>query len=125
MTSGAQEAYSLKHLMEELGEDREIHLDADSAAALLSTIRSAPGRMKHVDVRSSWLHDQVQQNLISLHHVGTEVNPADLLTKVVSKKRMFFLSEKFGMHITDEEVPTPLVGVLQIADGEEESQTSL
>ena len=37
--------------------------------------------MKHLDLKFYWLRDKVEEQVISVHYIGTELMPADLLTK--------------------------------------------
>jgi hypothetical protein len=38
-------------------------------------------RMKHIDIRTHFIRDSVNQCLVNIHHISSTENPADLLTK--------------------------------------------
>ena len=49
-------------------------------------------RSKHIDIRYHFIQDMVQQGEIRLHHIGTDEQVVDILTKPLGKV-MFLASE--------------------------------
>ena len=45
-------------------------------------------RSKHIEVRYNWLRLVVEQQLFELEKIHTDENPADMLTKVVSREKL-------------------------------------
>jgi hypothetical protein len=84
-----------------------IHVYSDSSAARAVVARRGCGRMKHLQVRDLWLQDQLRDGRIEVRCVGTDVNPADLFTKVFAKPRHERLTAMLGIRRdseTDEEI---------------------
>ena len=82
VVKGATEALGLQSLAQDLGIGYiEIHLHADSSAAIGICNRSGIGKVRHLATGLLWIQDKVRSKDIRLYKVlGTE-NPADLLTK--------------------------------------------
>ena len=54
----------------------------DNQAAIFLAINPAvERRMKHIDIRHHYIHEQVETKVIDLYHIAGEENPADLFTK--------------------------------------------
>ena len=45
-------------------------------------------RSKHIEVRYNWLRLVIEQQLFELEKIHTDKNPADMLTKVVSREKL-------------------------------------
>ena len=82
VVKGATEALGLQSLAQDLGIGKvEIHLHADSSAAIGICNRSGIGKVRHLATGLLWIQDKIRSKDIRLYKVlGTE-NPADLLTK--------------------------------------------
>jgi hypothetical protein len=46
------------------------------------------GRMKHLDLRFSWLHDMVNSGIIAVRYIPTVDMAADLLTKALARVKV-------------------------------------
>ena len=55
------------------------------------------GRMKHLDLRSYWLREAVQDLVIAPQYIPTSENVADLFTKPVQPKVVEFAVPKLGL----------------------------
>ena len=55
-------------------------------------------RLKHIEVRYNWLRLVIEQKSFELEKIHTDENPADMLTKVVSRKKLKFWVELAGMN---------------------------
>ena len=82
VVKGATEALGLRSLAQDLGIGTlEIHLHADSSAAIGICNRSGIGKVRHLATGLLWIQERIRSKDIKLYKVlGTE-NPADLLTK--------------------------------------------
>ena len=57
------------------------------------------GCMKHLDLRFYWLRDVVHSGLIQVHHVRTEDQPADILTKAMGRLKVGTAREQLGLRV--------------------------
>ena len=55
-------------------------------------------RLKHIEVRYSWLRLVIEQQSFELEKIHTDENPADMLTKVVSREKLKLWVELAGMN---------------------------
>ena len=54
-------------------------------------------RMKHIQIDLHFVRDLVHRGILQVHHVHTDDQLADLLTKPLSKQRTVFLRIKIGL----------------------------
>jgi len=96
----AKQAIWLRTLLEDLGypqqEATTIYND-NMGAILLSKNPVHHDRSKHISLRHHFLRDQVNDNIISLIHVPSKGNEADLLTKSLSSDLYEGLRKDLGM----------------------------
>ena len=59
------------------------------------------GRMEHVDLRFFWLRDEVEKGTFAPKFVPTEDNPADLLTKPLTKPKVEHFRSEMGLILND------------------------
>ena len=64
----------------------ETTIHTDSTAALGMVHRKGVGKVRHIEVQSLWIQDEVHRKMISVHKVGTRDNPADMLTKSLKRE---------------------------------------
>ncbi|KAL6324554.1 hypothetical protein AAG906_013366 [Vitis piasezkii] len=62
-----------------------IYCDSQSALCLAKN-HIYHERTKHIDVRLNFIRDVIEEKLFSIEKVATEVNPADMLTKPITRK---------------------------------------
>ena len=78
----------LVNLVKELG-FKEVNLVVkaltDSSAAKSFVSRRGLGKMKHIEIRDLWLQEEVLKGKVKVFKVKGEENPADLMTKILSK----------------------------------------
>ena len=80
-----------------VGMSNIIHLGTDSSAAKSFVSRRGPGKMRHIEIRDLWLQKEVLEGKVLVSKVlGTE-NPADLMTKLLSKPEI--ISRLGGMNL--------------------------
>ena len=78
----------LKWFLQELGLKQDGYVvDSDSQSAIdLNKNSMYHARSNHIEVRYHWLRVLVEQQSFELEKIHTDWNPADMLTKVVSRK---------------------------------------
>ncbi|GJU32933.1 putative ribonuclease H-like domain-containing protein [Tanacetum coccineum] len=54
-------------------------------------------RSKHIDIRSYFIKEQVENGVVELYFVNTEYQLADIFTKALCRERIEFLINKLGM----------------------------
>ena len=64
----------------------KLHTDASGAKGIAT--RRGLGKLRHVDVHLLWLQQKVANGVFTVCKVDGKVNPADLLTKYLSKEDM-------------------------------------
>ncbi len=82
---GFSEVLGLQSVARDLGVELKPEVHADSSAARGICHRSGIGKVRHLAVAQLWVQDLVRSNACRLFKVlGTE-NPADLMTKPLSR----------------------------------------
>lgn len=59
-------------------------------------------RSKYIDLRYHFIKDCVESGKISVEHVRTENQLADILTKSLGRVKFREMNEKIGMEVLDE-----------------------
>ena len=72
----------------DLGISFKVRLHIDASAALGIIERKGVGQFRHLDVGSLWVQEQQLRNIIEMRKVAGLENPADLMTKYLSKERI-------------------------------------
>ena len=80
MLKAASEGLCLKYLLQELGDEKELHLRGDSSASHGTLNRLGSGRVKHLQTRQLWLQEKVYAGEVKVEKVPRKVNWADVLT---------------------------------------------
>ena len=65
----------------DFGHELEAKVYTDSTAALGIVHRRGLGKTRHISTQYLWIQEKVGRKEISVSKVGTNENPADLLTK--------------------------------------------
>lgn len=127
--AGVMEARLLQSLLKELGKPTIIVAKCDSSAALALVGRQGCGRLKHIDVKQLWLQEEVRKERLVCEHISGEDNPADVFTKVLTRRRVETLGAQFGRSLAEEEtLPTTSIDVICFleeapnASGDEEEE---
>ena len=55
-------------------------------------------RLKHIEVRYNWMRLVVEQQSFELERIHTDENPANMLTKVVSREKLKLCVRLAGMN---------------------------
>jgi hypothetical protein len=73
-----------------------LHIDNQSALSVAKNPEHH-GRMKHLDLRLYWLRDEVEKGSIRMVHLATNLMPADILTKALSRVKVGEMVEMLGL----------------------------
>ena len=74
-----------------------LHLDASATMCLVN--RGGLGKAKHVDVQNLWIQEAFKSGRFVTKKIGTNVNPADLVTKTAGKAEDRAAHEYHGLRI--------------------------
>lgn len=94
------EAFWLRKLFSELfGHvlDTTVILYDNQSGIRLSENLVFHDRSKHIDIRYHFIRDMVQREAISLHHIGTDDQVIDILTKPLGKVKFLAFQERLGV----------------------------
>ncbi|RVW64151.1 Retrovirus-related Pol polyprotein from transposon TNT 1-94 [Vitis vinifera] len=89
LTEGVKEGMWLNGFLGSLGLNLSkpvIYSDSQSALCLAKN-PVYHERTKHIDVRLNFIRDVIEEKLFSIEKVATEVNPADMLTKLITTEK--------------------------------------
>ena len=96
LVKGATEGLSVKNFLEETGfATSQLVLWTGSSAALDMTVMRA-SKVKHMSLKFFFLKDKVDSVEVVVQKVAGKENPADLLTKGVSREVLHYLRHTFA-----------------------------
>ena len=96
LVKGATEGLSVKNFPEETGfATSQLVLWTDPSAALDMTVKRV-SKVKHVSLKFFFLKDKVDSGEVVVQKVAGKENPADLLTKGVSREVLHYLRHTFA-----------------------------
>jgi hypothetical protein len=98
MIKGVHEALALRTTLLEMDIESTIEIFTDSSAAKCSAEKPGLMHMRHMQLRELFLKQIVQQGMVIITKLGTEENPADMLTKAVNRRVL----EKFWLLMKDQ-----------------------
>ena len=94
---GAAQALGMQSLLKHLGWTIQIRVHSDATAAIGICRRKGLGKVRHLATTDLWIQDKVRSRKLDLVKIlGTE-NPADVLTKYVSRQLMQEAISKLGL----------------------------
>ena len=82
------ELIGLAQLAYDWGQDLDCHVYVDSSAAIGVAKRKGSGKIRHVRVGLLWIQEKVEEDELQIHKVHGESNPADLLTKHLTRGKI-------------------------------------
>ena len=91
MVDGVQRAKWMVTVAKEVGfkhVEGDIVLGTDSSAAKSFVARRGLGRMRHIEGRDMWFQQEVLAGRVRVVKVKGEMNPADLMTKFLSREEI-------------------------------------
>ena len=117
LVKGTTEALGIQSWGLDLGLTMNVRIHADSAAAIGICRRSGIGRVRHLAVAQLWVQEGLRRGDFTLWKVQGEQNPADILTKCVSREILDRHLKMLSLHRVDGRAATaPLA---QLHGGEE------
>ena len=84
----ASEGLGMQALGSDMGQQYSVMLHLDSTAALSLVNKVGLGRAKHIEMQHLWLQHATNSKRVSTAKVGTEENPAYLMTKGLHEDRV-------------------------------------
>ena len=87
LTTGLQECLHVQNMLKEMNREVTIELWSDSLGAKQAAERPGALHMRHMALRWHFLKEAVKKNLAWIKKIPTGENPADLLTKILSRDR--------------------------------------
>jgi hypothetical protein len=86
-TEAAKEAVWLRHMLAELGQPQPptVFYEDNKACIHMARNRVVSGRNKHIQLKMWYLRERVENKEISLTHVSTHAQRADMLTKNLAR----------------------------------------
>ena len=88
LVKGAAQSKGLMSLMLDFGRELTATVCSDASAAVSMVHRSGLGKVRHIEVQYLWVQSEVAEGRLAVRKVGTNYNPADLLTKPLSSETM-------------------------------------
>ena len=91
LTEGVLRAKGVVGVLAELGvqlRSRVVELYTDSSAAKSFVSRRGLGRMRHLELRHLWIQREVGLGIVMVEKVAGTDNPADVLTKFLSRREI-------------------------------------
>ena len=101
MVKCTAEMLGIKSLMKDWGRDKSGILYADSTAALGIAKRKGAGKLRHININTLWVQEVQDREGVTYRKVlGTE-NPADLMTKYLSRDVITGHMTKLGQEVRE------------------------
>ena len=92
ISAAASEAIALKNIGSEFGRDKakSILIYCDSTGAIArATGNMNFQRVKHIDIHHHFIKERVESGELTTKYINTTLNPADALTKALTKIQLF------------------------------------
>ena len=97
---GACEGLGVASLHRELtGLQAQLHVSADSSAARRMAMRRGIGKVRHLEVRTLWLQDEVDRGNVKIKKIVGSTNPSDICTKYLEGRRLKELLERLPLRL--------------------------
>ena len=103
LTSAVKESKWLLGLVSEFGvEQKSVAVHCDNSGALcLARHQMFHERSKHIDVRLHFIRDEVESGRVKVIKIDTAHNPADMLTKPLSKDKFDYCCRLVSLYAID------------------------
>ena len=99
MLKGATQTKRLISMMADFGEKVVATVCSDASAAIGIAHRQGLGKTRHIEVQYLWIQHEVKEGKLIVKKVGTNNNPADLLTKAMNDDKMMKYMAEMGFDI--------------------------
>jgi hypothetical protein len=87
LAEAASRGLGLQSSLAEMGANASVVVLTDSSAARAFASTRGLGKMRHLQIKDLWVQSLVKEGRISLKKVPGEQNPADVMTKFLSRAR--------------------------------------
>ena len=84
----ASEGLGIQSVAKDLGILCGLNLHLDASATMCLVNRRGLGKAKHVDMQNLWIQEPSKAGRFVTKKVGTNVDPADLMTKLVARPKI-------------------------------------
>ena len=102
VVKGSSSGLGLQSLCKDLGFPVELEVLTDATAAKgIASRKGLSSKTRHIQVHYLWLQDKVAHNDFKLSKVWGQDNPADLLTKYLTRDKIDHAMKLFGLHILE------------------------
>ena len=81
LVKGAAQSYGIMSMLMDFNVKVDCTVCTDASAAIGIVHRQGLGKTRHIDVQYLWVQREVYEEKLKVIKVGTDANPADLLTK--------------------------------------------
>ena len=96
---GATEAMGIQSSLRDFNHSVTISIKSDATAALGMVKRLGLGRVRHLSVADLWIQHQVRQGGMHLAKWPGSQNPADMMTKNLSRVDIVRFCESLAFHV--------------------------
>jgi hypothetical protein len=95
----------MKQMLSEYNVEQDVlTLYCDNLSAInISKNPIQQNRTKHIDIRHHFIRDLVEENIVTLDHVATENQLADIFTKALDASKFETLRGKLGIFLLDDQ----------------------
>ena len=97
LVKASAETIGVIQMAKGLGDEVTGEVHVDSSAALSVTQRKGNGKMRHVKIGQLWVQEAAEDEDLKFRKIAGEINPADLGTKHLTRKRIDDLIEKISL----------------------------
>ena len=80
---------------------KEVEVGTDSSAAKGFVSKRGVGKMRHMEVKWLWLQEEVQKRRVVVKKVRGGDNPADVVTKYLTRKEVMERLGRVGIRVSD------------------------
>ena len=103
----ASEGLRIQSVAKDMGISCEMNLHLDASATMCLVSWRGLGKAKHVDMQNLWIQEASKAGRFVAKKVGTNANPADLMTKPLAKPRIEQLMSIMGYEFLRTDVDSP------------------
>ena len=99
MFKRATQTKGLISMRADFGEKVVATVCSDASAAIGTAHRQGLGKTRHIEVQFLWIQHEVKEGKLTVKKVGTNSNPADLLTKAMNGEKVMKYMAEMGFDI--------------------------
>jgi len=97
LVRGSAESLGLQSALRDIGYEMKVEVRVESSAAKAIASRLGLGRTRHLEVRFLWVQEKVRRGRLRVKKVLGKTNPADAMTKPMSRSDMMKVLEPVGI----------------------------